>query len=144
MAAEDVLEKKGKRRRGKDDDGDTTADSGITAGKGRATPGRRSGDSSSGNFLTNTFGGVSTYFREVMEEVEKVSWPTREETLRLTWIVLLTTIVSAIALGVISLFMSYIIRWGLNTPLILVAIVVGAVAIAGVWIWRSGRSGAGY
>jgi len=145
MAAEDVLEKKGKRRRNKGGDDDSSADDSITVGKGRATPGRRSGGSSTsggGSFLTNN--RIVTYFREVSDEMAKVTWPTREDTIRLTWIVLITTVIAALVLGGLSLIMSYVIRWGLDTPAILISIVVGAVAIAGFWVWQSGRSGGAY
>ena len=45
------------------------------------------------------------YFKDTRAEVAKVTWPTREEGMRLTWVVFVVTIISAIALfGVDSLF----------------------------------------
>lgn len=45
------------------------------------------------------------YFRDTRAEISKVSWPTREEGIRLTWVVTVVTIISAIVLfGVDSLF----------------------------------------
>jgi preprotein translocase subunit SecE len=45
------------------------------------------------------------YFKDTRAEVAKVTWPTREEGLRLTWVVLVVTTISAIVLfGVDSLF----------------------------------------
>ncbi|HEC23185.1 MAG TPA: preprotein translocase subunit SecE [Chloroflexi bacterium] len=43
------------------------------------------------------------YFQETAEELRKVSWPTWEETVRLTVIVLGTTVVSAVFLGLLDL-----------------------------------------
>lgn len=45
------------------------------------------------------------YFKDTRAEVAKVTWPTREEGLRLTYVVLTVTTISAIVLfGVDSLF----------------------------------------
>ncbi|MCB0130805.1 MAG: preprotein translocase subunit SecE [Caldilineaceae bacterium] len=49
------------------------------------------------------------YLKDTRAEINKVTWPTREEGLRLTWVVLVVTIISAIALfGIDSLFGSLI------------------------------------
>jgi len=58
--------------------------------------------SKSGNALTR-------YLRETRAEVAKVTWPTRQEGLRLTWVVFVVTVISAIVLfGVDTLFSSII------------------------------------
>ena len=45
------------------------------------------------------------YFKDTRAEVAKVTWPTREEGLRLTYVVLIVTTISAVVLfGVDSLF----------------------------------------
>ncbi len=45
------------------------------------------------------------YFRDTRAEIAKVTWPTREEGMRLTWVVTVVTIVAAIVLfGIDSLF----------------------------------------
>ena len=45
------------------------------------------------------------YFRDTGAEIAKVTWPTREEGIRLTWVVTVVTIVAAIVLfGIDSLF----------------------------------------
>ncbi|MBX3014424.1 MAG: preprotein translocase subunit SecE [Caldilineaceae bacterium] len=45
------------------------------------------------------------YFRDTRAEISKVTWPTREEGLRLTWVVSIVTLVAAIVLfGIDSLF----------------------------------------
>ena len=45
------------------------------------------------------------YFKDTRAEISKVTWPTREEGFRLTWVVLVVTVLSAIVLfGLDSLF----------------------------------------
>ena len=49
------------------------------------------------------------YLKDTRAEVSKVTWPTREEGIRLTWIVFVVTVISAIVLfGVDSLFAAII------------------------------------
>ena len=45
---------------------------------------------------------IIRYFQETADELRKVSWPTREQTIRLSVIVLATTAISAIVLGVLD------------------------------------------
>ena len=42
---------------------------------------------------------IVRYYRETVGELKKVVWPTREEALRLTWIVLVVITIMAIILG---------------------------------------------
>lgn len=49
------------------------------------------------------------YFKDTRAEIAKVTWPTREEGLRLTWVVLIVTTVSAIALFGVDSFFSLLI-----------------------------------
>lgn len=59
---------------------------------GRSTPAR-------------TENPIMHYLRETRAEIAKVTWPTREEGLRLTWVVTIVTVVAAVVLfGVDSLF----------------------------------------
>jgi preprotein translocase subunit SecE len=51
------------------------------------------------------------YFKDTRAEVAKVTWPTREEGLRLTGIVLVVTTISAIALFGIDSFFSLVIAF---------------------------------
>ena len=79
----------------------------ITERKGRATPGRRARKSvqqqeKAGNPITRPFRGMIEYFRGVQDELDKVVWPTREELVRLTRIVLMVTIATALILGAIA------------------------------------------
>jgi len=49
---------------------------------------------------------IVKYFRETRAELKKVTWPTRKEALRLTGIVLATTIGFALFLGVMDWVLS--------------------------------------
>jgi preprotein translocase subunit SecE len=103
---------------------------GLTVGKGRATPGRRNQEDETerGNFITRRVRGLGNYFEGVRGELKKVSWPTREETRRLTIIVITTLIIASILLGVvISGLFSELFRIGLNNPIILLGFMVLAV-----------------
>lgn len=52
-----------------------------------------------------TENGMVRYFKDTRAEISKVTWPTREEGVRLTWVVIVVTIISAIFLfGVDSVF----------------------------------------
>jgi preprotein translocase subunit SecE len=116
-------------------------DRAITVGKGRPTPSRRrqeEAEEDSGNIATRTVGGLREYVEGVRSELQKVAWPTREETRRLTIIVLITLLVSAIILGAISLFFTELFRIGFNQPAILIGFIVVAVA-AGIIFWRVNR-----
>jgi preprotein translocase subunit SecE len=61
--------------------------------------------SRSASAKTQSENAIVRYFKETRTEITKVTWPTREEGMRLTWVVLVVTTVSAIVLfGVDSLF----------------------------------------
>ncbi|MEZ4675674.1 MAG: preprotein translocase subunit SecE [Caldilineaceae bacterium] len=49
------------------------------------------------------------YFRDTRAEIAKVTWPTREEGIRLTWVVTVVTIIAAIVLFGIDAFFSLVI-----------------------------------
>jgi preprotein translocase subunit SecE len=111
---------------------------GITAGKGRATPSRRrqiEAEEETGNIATRSVGGLREYFEGVRSELGKVIWPTREETRRLTIIVLIALLISSLVLGAISLLFTELFKIGLNTPIILLAVMLIAVA-GGVFFMR--------
>jgi len=52
--------------------------------------------------------GIIRYFQETGDELRKVSWPTREQTIRLSVIVLTTTLVSAVFLGLLDYFFRFL------------------------------------
>ena len=49
------------------------------------------------------------YFRDTRAEIAKVTWPTREEGIRLSAIVLVVTIVSTIVLFAVDSFFAFVI-----------------------------------
>jgi preprotein translocase SecE subunit len=120
---------------------------GITAPKGRATPGRRTQEVEEEKAESGIVGGITSPFRSMAEywegvrsELQKVIWPTREETQRLATIVLVVTIISSLALGLISLIFSGLIAAGLNSPLIVFGgIFLVAVIGFGVYLRNSNR-----
>ena len=113
---------------------------GLTAAKGRATPGRRTADDKEegGNFLTRLARGLRHYFEGVRSELKKVAWPTREDTRRLTLIVIGMLIVSSLVLGAIGALFTELFRIGLNNPLVLIGFMVAAVG--GGFIFYQTRS----
>lgn len=146
MSAE-VNEKRGRRRRTAeaktqvmDTDSEVIEESkdaaeavqrGITSGKGRPTIGRRNRQQvvePEGNVVTRTVSRPQEILGDVREELRKVSWPTREEAVRLSRIVILVTILAASILGTISYGFTLLFQQGLQRPLIF----VGFFAIAGV------------
>ncbi|RME61817.1 MAG: preprotein translocase subunit SecE [Caldilineae bacterium] len=52
---------------------------------------------------------VVRYFRDTRAEIAKVTWPTREEGIRLTIVVLIVTFVSAVALFAVDSLFSYLV-----------------------------------
>jgi preprotein translocase subunit SecE len=116
----------------------------VPVGKGRATPSRRQAEEEEekergGNFITRFVYGMREYFQGVSSEVRKVNWPSREDTRRLSVIVVGVLIVMSIALGAISALFTEMFRLGLRSPIILIVFMVVAVG-AGLFIAR--RSGA--
>ncbi|MBK8027363.1 MAG: preprotein translocase subunit SecE [Chloroflexi bacterium] len=107
----------------------------AVTGKGRATPSRRAteeAEEKTGNIVTRRLGGLRDYFDGVGAELRKVTWPSQDDLRRLSIIVILTLIATAIALGLISFVFTELFRLGLASPIILivfmaVAIVVGLV-----------------
>ena len=55
------------------------------------------------------------YFKETRAEINKVSWPTRQEALRLTLVVLAVTVFMAIVLGVLDYFFAQLMGWIIRT-----------------------------
>ena len=53
-------------------------------------------------FFSSKDNPIFRYFKETRAEVRKVSWPTRQEALRLTLVVLAVTISMAIILGILD------------------------------------------
>lgn len=160
MSAENqVNEKPGRRRRRREveeevvneveeveaSDGEEEEDDerGITERKGRITPGRRNQSAETaptGNIVTRSWWGIREYFEGVRSEMTKVAWPNREETVRLTRIVLSTTIAAALVLGGISLAFTELFRFGLSSPSIMVGIILVGAVVGFIYIRRANIS----
>lgn len=110
---------------------------GMSARKGRATPGRRASDEDEGNIVTRGAGGIREYFEGVVAELGKVTWPTREEARRLSAIVLIATLLASLVLGLVALGYSELFRLGLNQPIIFLGFFVIVVVIGFVMYRRS-------
>ncbi|HOJ71822.1 MAG TPA: preprotein translocase subunit SecE [Syntrophorhabdaceae bacterium] len=53
---------------------------------------------------------IKRYFMEVFLEAKRVTWPSRKDTVKGTYIVLITVIVSAIFLGIVDIGLAKIIQ----------------------------------
>jgi preprotein translocase subunit SecE len=117
---------------------------GVTAAKGRATPGRRNATQEVAvvtNPILRPFVGLQEYFRGVQSELEKVTWPTREETIRLSRIVLSVTVAASLVLGLIAFGFTFLFQVGLQQPVIFfVFFAVVAVAIFGYSRYTNARA----
>lgn len=116
-----------------DDDGGARA---LTAAKGRPTPSRRDredAEEEKGNFFVRLFRGLRGYFEGVRSELGKVAWPTREDTRRLTQIVIIALIASSLILGAISLGFTELFAIGLDSPLVLLAVMAIGIGIGVLW-----------
>jgi preprotein translocase subunit SecE len=81
--------------------------------------------------------GIAAYFHGVRTELAKVTWPSREETLRLTGVVLAVTVFFSIALGLLSTFLTWWFQQAFSPDsegtFLLVAL-IAAVVVAGTWV----------
>lgn len=96
----------------------------VTAAKGRATPGRRAQDEHD-PAQRGFFGRMIDYVAGVRSELDKVSWPTREQAVLLFRVVLVVTIAAAIVLGIVSFIFNELFAVGLANPIIFV--ITGAI-----------------
>jgi len=55
-----------------------------------------------------------TYYREVVAEMGKVSWPSRDELRTSTMVVLIVTVIFAVFIGGFDWFLSQIVQWFLG------------------------------
>jgi preprotein translocase SecE subunit len=87
---------------------------------------------------------MAEYFEGVRAEMAKVVWPTREETRRLTGIVITTIIASSLVLGVLSLIFSQIFSIGLRAPVIFAFVFAIAIGAFVLYLRSSNRRTTGY
>ncbi|MEL6148996.1 MAG: preprotein translocase subunit SecE [Chloroflexota bacterium] len=117
---------------------------GITAKKGYATPSSRRGEEATGiqsnNPIVRGFRRVFEYFDGVRSELEKVTWPTREETIRLTWIVSGVTVASALFLGGLSILFTEVFNLGVDAPWVFIGVFVFFLGLLYAYSWYINRS----
>jgi preprotein translocase subunit SecE len=53
---------------------------------------------------------IKDFFKEVKIELKKVVFPSRDEILGSTWVVIFTVLVSAVFLGLVDLWLSKLVR----------------------------------
>jgi preprotein translocase SecE subunit len=84
---------------------------------------------------------VVAYFRGVVSEMQKVSWPTRGETRYLTTIVLGVTVFFAVSLGVMDAFLAWWFRKAFHADsegmFLLIALAVAVVVSGGYFLLRN-------
>lgn len=110
---------------------ESTETRGITAKKGYATPGRRNKaatEEAETSIIPRPLQRLRNYYQGVTDELQKVTWPTREESIRLTRIVLVVTILASLVLGAISTGFSFLFVRGIDNPIYFV-IFFAAVAL---------------
>jgi len=56
------------------------------------------------------FGGIGNFLRETKQELNKVTWPSRTELWQSTLVVIVTTLMLALFIGVVDFFLSGIVR----------------------------------
>ncbi len=60
---------------------------------------------------------ITTYFRECMEELELVRWPTRQQAVRFSAVVIVFMAVSAAVFGFLDFGLSELVRFLLSSTL---------------------------
>lgn len=57
---------------------------------------------------------INAYFREAWEELKKVSWPSRQDTIRKTVTVIIFSVVVALFLGALDIIFSFLLQKALT------------------------------
>lgn len=56
--------------------------------------------------IVEVFKGIPRFFREVHQELKKVSWSSRKELLGATWVVIVTTFILSVYIGTLDFGLS--------------------------------------
>ncbi|MBN1963834.1 MAG: preprotein translocase subunit SecE [Anaerolineae bacterium] len=90
------------------------------------------------NIITRITRPVRNYFVSTRAELQKVTWPTRQETLRLSGIVIGVTVASSLALGVLDFLYGELFRLGFTNAILFVVfgIILAAVVVGGTLFLR--------
>jgi preprotein translocase subunit SecE len=60
--------------------------------------------------LKETIEKVKDYFKEVYLETKRVTFPSRKETMKGTWVVLITVFIAALFLGIVDMGLAKILQ----------------------------------
>ena len=129
-------QERSRRRRNRQQTVATTAQNNRseTARKDRPTPTRRENNKRS-NVVTRFFRGIVDYFNSTRAELQKVTWPSRQDSIRLSGIVIGVTIVSSLSLGLLDYLYGEFFRLGISNPILfvigagIVIVLVGGFAL---------------
>ena len=105
--------------------------------KDRPTPSQRPEAARSKNFVVRFFQNTREYFLETKTELGKVVWLPREELLRLSYIVIMVTAISAIFLGTVSYIFGLLTQALTTNTIVAGSITIGMIiVVAGAWLFR--------
>ncbi|MCC7447430.1 MAG: preprotein translocase subunit SecE [Anaerolineae bacterium] len=107
--------------------------------KDRPTPSQRQEVEKSSNIVVRVYQDVVEYLQETKSELQKVAWLNREDTLRLTWIVIAVTAVSAIVLGLVGFIFALLtqsIATASSTTIAGVLTIGLIIVVGGLWLFR--------
>lgn len=116
----------------------------VSARKDRPTPSTRQAKPPSNGLISRipVVRSIAAYLRGVASEMQKVTWPSREEATRLTGVVLGVTAAFAIALGLLDTFFTWWFSQAFDpdTEIIFLGIaIVVAVLVSGSYITLRNR-----
>jgi preprotein translocase SecE subunit len=109
------------------------------ARKERPTPSQRPETVKSSNIIVRFFQNAVEYIQETRSELSKVAWLSREDTMRLTYIVLIVTAVSAAFLGLVGFIFGLLVQAMSSQGSTLIAGIITVllvIAVAGAWLFR--------
>lgn len=148
ISIDERRERRRARKRGastSDDSSDDDASEAVATGsKGKETRTRKQSEAlkdrerSSQSRASNMpiIGGVVRYLSGVRSEIQKVTWPTREEAMRLTRIVILVSIAFALMLGFFDGIYGLWFELAVNNELAFLGIGAILTAVGGFVSWR--------
>lgn len=84
-------------------------------------------------------GRIARYLKETRAEINKVTWPTREQATRLTLIVLAVTAALAVVLALVDFVFAWLVARMLGFDPIAFGIVLALIAGVGVWYMLGSR-----
>jgi preprotein translocase subunit SecE len=123
------------------EDSDDEAGSSVTAPKGTRTLRQKDAiearQREAQNFIETlpVIGSLVDYLRGVSSEIQKVTWPTREQAQRLTLIVIVVTVFFSILLGAVDVFYGWWFQEGIKDTATFFIVAAPFFVIAGGLSW---------